>query len=91
MVVPRHPNDSVTIAPDVLLTIARMATTGVAGVVAAIPQRKPFAGCIQANDKIMVHEDTVTRTACRGRRHANLREMSGDPETFVRSIWRDLG
>jgi uncharacterized alkaline shock family protein YloU len=33
MVTLRHPNDTVTIAPGVLLTIARMATLDVAGVV----------------------------------------------------------
>ena len=33
MVTPRHPNDTVTIAPGVLLTVARMATLDVRGVV----------------------------------------------------------
>jgi uncharacterized alkaline shock family protein YloU len=98
MVVPRHPNDSVTIAPDVLLTIARMATTGVAGVVRM--GNTPggvnrLLGRIQAADgvQITVHEDTVTaHLYVVADASANLREMSvAIQKSVARSIREILG
>ncbi|MBN2304562.1 MAG: Asp23/Gls24 family envelope stress response protein [Anaerolineae bacterium] len=65
MVTPRHPNDTVTIAPGVLLTIARLATLDVPGVVrmGSTPggvdrlwRRTPAANGVQ----IAVNDDTVT-------------------------------
>lgn len=65
MVTPRHPNDTVTIAPGVLLTIARLATLDVPGVarmgstpggVDRLFRRVPAANGVQ----IVVDEGTVT-------------------------------
>lgn len=65
MVTPRHPNDTVTVAPGVLLTITRLATLEVAGVVRMgstpggvdrLLRRVPSANGVQ----IAVNDDTVT-------------------------------
>lgn len=65
MVTPRHPNDTVTIAPGVLLTIARMATLAVQGVmrmgstpggVDRLLRRVPSANGVQ----IAIEDNAVT-------------------------------
>lgn len=98
MVTPRHPNDTVTIAPGVLLTIARMATLGVAGVVRMgntpggvdrLLRRVPAANGVQ----ISVNEDTVTAHLYVVADAAeNLRAMSVEIQKSVaRSIREILG
>lgn len=98
MVMPRHPNDTVTIAPGVLLTIARMATLDVPGVVrmGSTPggvdrlwKRIPAANGVQ----IAVDEDTVTaHLYVVAEASANLREMSVQVQKSVsRSIREILG
>ncbi|MBN1203249.1 MAG: Asp23/Gls24 family envelope stress response protein [Anaerolineae bacterium] len=98
MVTPRHPNDTVTIAPGVLLTIARMATLNVEGVVrmGSTPggvdrlfRRVPAANGVQ----IAVNGDTVTaHLYVVADALTNLREMSVSIQKSVaRSIQEILG
>jgi uncharacterized alkaline shock family protein YloU len=98
MVTPRHPNDTVTIAPGVLLTIARMATLDVPGVVrmGSTPggvdrlwRRIPAANGVQ----IAVDEGTVTvHLYIVADAAANLRETSVQVQKSVaRSIQEILG
>lgn len=98
MVMPRHPNDTVTIAPGVLLTIARMATLDVPGVVrmGSTPggvdrlwKRIPAANGVQIavdEDSVIAHLYVVAEAS------ANLREMSVQVQKSVsRSIREILG
>ena len=98
MVTPRHPNDTVTIAPGVLLTIARMATLGISGVVRMgstpggvdrLLRRIPAANGVQ----IAVEDNTVTvHLFVVADANANLREMSMQIQKAVtRSIREILG
>lgn len=98
MVTPRHPNDTVTIAPGVLLTIARMATLGISGVVRMgstpggvdrLLRRVPAANGVQ----IAIDTDTVTANIyVVADSTANLREMSVQIQKSVaRSIREILG
>jgi uncharacterized alkaline shock family protein YloU len=98
MVTPRHPNDTVTIAPGVLLTIVRLATLGVAGVVrmGSTPggvdrlfRRVPAANGVQ----ITIEDGTVTgHLYVVADASANLREMSVQIQKSVeRSIREILG
>lgn len=98
MVTPRHPNDTVTIAPSVLLTIVRLATLDVAGVVrmGSTPggvdrlfRRVPAADGVQ----ITIEEGTVTgHLYVVADAAANLREMSVQIQKSVeRSIREILG
>lgn len=98
MVTPRHPNDTVTIAPGVLLTIARMATLGVAGVVRMgntpggvdrFLRRVPAANGVQISidDNTVVAHLYVVADAS-----TNLREMCVEIQRAVsRSISEILG
>jgi uncharacterized alkaline shock family protein YloU len=96
MVTPRHPNDTVTIAPDVLLTIARLATLGVLGVVRMgstpggvdrLLRRIPAANGVQ----IAVTEGTVTaHLYVVADATANLREMSVQVQQSVARSIREL-
>jgi len=82
MVAPRNPNDHVTVAPDVLLTIARLSTLRVDGVarMSAIPggvdrlwRRTSAAEGVQ----ILVDGQTVTVDLfIVTHAHANMREVS---------------
>jgi uncharacterized alkaline shock family protein YloU len=98
MVTLRHPNDTVTIAPGVLLTIARMATLDVAGVVrmGSAPggvnrfwRRVPAANGVQLtieNGTVTAHLYVVADAS------ASLREMSVKIQRSVaRSIQELLG
>lgn len=98
MVTPRHPNDTVTIAPGVLLTIARMATLAVQGVmrmgstpggVDRLLRRVPSANGVQIaveNDTVTAHLYVVANAT------SNLREMSIEIQKSVaRSIREILG
>lgn len=98
MVTPRHPNDTVTIAPGVLLTIARLATLDVPGVVrmGSTPggvdrlfRRVPAANGVQ----IVVDDGTVTaHLYVIADASVNLREMSVQIQKSVaRSIQELLG
>jgi uncharacterized alkaline shock family protein YloU len=98
MVTLRHPNDTVTIAPGVLLTIARMATLDVAGVVrmGSTPggvdrfwRRVPAANGVQ----ITIESGTVTaHLYVVAEASATLREMSVQIQKSVaRSIQELLG
>ncbi|RPJ01030.1 MAG: Asp23/Gls24 family envelope stress response protein [Chloroflexi bacterium] len=98
MVTPRHPNDTVTIAPGVLLTVVRLATLDVAGVVrmGSTPggvdrlfRRVPAANGAQ----ITIDEDTVTvHLYVVADASANLRDMSVQVQKSVeRSIREILG
>ncbi|NLX09464.1 MAG: Asp23/Gls24 family envelope stress response protein [Chloroflexi bacterium] len=98
MVTPRHPNDTVTIAPGVLLTIVRLATLDVAGVVRMgntpggvdrLFRRVPAANGVQ----IAVDEGTVTaHLYVVANASANLREMGVNIQKSVeRSIREILG
>ena len=98
MVTPRHPNDTVTIAPGVLLTIVRLATLDVAGVVRMgntpggvdrLFRRVPAANGVQ----IAVDEGTVTvHLYVVADASANLREMGVSIQKSVeRSIREILG
>jgi len=98
MVTPRHPNDTVTIAPGVLLTIARLATLDVTGVVrmGSTPggvdrlfRRVPAANGVQ----IVVDDSTVTaHLYVIADASVNLREMSVQIQKSVaRSIQELLG
>ncbi len=96
MVTPRHPNDTVTIAPGVLLTIARLATLDVPGVVRMgstpggvdrLLRRVPSANGVQ----IAVDEDTViAHLYVVAQASANLREMSVQIQRSVERSIRDL-
>jgi uncharacterized alkaline shock family protein YloU len=98
MVTLRHPNDTVSIAPGVLLTIARMATLDVAGVVrmGSTPggvdrfwRRVPAANGVQItieNGTVTAHLYVVAEAS------AALREMSVQIQRSVaRSIQELLG
>jgi len=98
MVTLRHPNDTVTIAPGVLLTIARMATLDVTGVVrmGSTPggvnrfwRRVPAANGVQItieNGAVTAHLYVVAEAS------ASLREMSVQIQKSVeRSIQELLG
>jgi uncharacterized alkaline shock family protein YloU len=98
MVTPRHPNDTVTIAPGVLLTVVRLATLNVAGVVRMgstpggvqrVFRRVPAANGAQ----ITIDEDTVTvHLYVVADASANLRDMSVQVQKSVeRSIREILG
>jgi uncharacterized alkaline shock family protein YloU len=98
MVTPRHPNDTVTIAPDVLLTIARLATLEVPGVmrmgntpggVDRLLRRVPSANGVQ----ITVDDGTVTaHIYVIADASVNMREMSvAIQQSVVRSIREILG
>lgn len=96
MVTPRHPNDTVTIAPGVLLTIARLATLDVPGVmrmgntpggVDRLLRRVPAANGVQiavADDTVTVHVYVVADAT------ANLREMSLQIQRSVERSIREL-
>lgn len=96
MVTPRHPNDTVTIAPGVLLTVARMATLDVAGVVRMgstpggvdrLLRRVPSANGVQiAIDEgvVTAHLYVVADAA------VNLREMSVEIQKSVARSIREL-
>ncbi len=96
MVTPRHPNDTVTIAPGVLLTIARLATLDVPGVVRMgstpggvdrLLRRVPSANGVQIaidEDAVTAHLYVVAEAA------ANLREMSVQVQRAVERSIRDL-
>ncbi|MCZ7541916.1 MAG: Asp23/Gls24 family envelope stress response protein [Anaerolineae bacterium] len=96
MVTPRLPNDTVTIAPGVLLTIARLATLDVPGVVRMgstpggvdrLLRRVPSANGVQ----IAVDEDTViAHLYVVAQASANLREMSVQIQRSVERSIRDL-
>ncbi len=96
MVTPRHPNDTVTIAPGVLLTIARLATLDVPGVVRMgstpggvdrLLRRVPSANRVQ----IAIDDDTVTaHLYVVAEASANLREMSVQIQRSVERSIRDL-
>lgn len=96
MVTPRHPNDTVTIAPGVLLTVARMATLSVAGVVrmGSTPggvdrlfRRVPAANGVQ----LAIDEGTVTaHLYVVADAAANLREMSVNIQKGVARSIREL-
>lgn len=98
MVTPRHPNDTVTIAPGVLLTIARLATLKVGGVVRMgstpggvdrIFRRVPSANGVQLsidNSTVTAHLYVVADA------NVNLREMAASIQKSVeRSIREILG
>lgn len=98
MVTPRHPNDTVTIAPGVLLMVARMATLGVAGVVRMgstpggvdrLLRRVPSANGVQ----LAIDEGVVTaHLYVVADATVNLREMSVQIQKAVaRSIREMLG
>ena len=96
MVTLRHPNDTVTLAPGVLLTIARLATLDVPGVVRMgstpggvdrLLRRVPSANGVQ----IAVDDDTVTvHLYVVADASANLREMSVQIQRSVERSIRDL-
>jgi uncharacterized alkaline shock family protein YloU len=96
MVTPRHPNDTVTIAPGVLLTIARMATLNVPGVarmgstpggVDRLFRRVPAANGVQ----IAINDGTVTaHLYVVADATANLREMSVNIQKGVSRSIREL-
>jgi uncharacterized alkaline shock family protein YloU len=98
MVTPRHPTDTVTIAPGVLLTIARLATLDVHGVVrmGSTPggvdrlfRRVPAANGVQIlidNETVVAHLYVVADAA------ASLRDMGVQIQRSVaRSIREILG
>jgi len=96
MVTPRHPNDTVTIAPGVLLTVARMATLDVRGVVRMgntpggvdrLFRRIPAANGVQIaiNEGIVTAHLYVVADAV-----VNLREMSAQVQKSVSRSIREL-
>lgn len=98
MVTPRHPNDTVTIAPGVLLTIARLETLKVAGVVRMgntpggvdrLFRRIPAANGVQIavqDGSVTVHLYVVADAG------VNLREMSvAIQKSVARAIKEILG
>lgn len=98
MVTPRHPNDTVTIAPDVLLTVARLATLRVPGAIQMgstpggvdrLLRRIPAANGVQIaiEDGVVTAHLYVVADAA-----VNLREMSVEIQKSVaRSIREILG
>ncbi len=96
MVTPRHPNDTVTIAPGVLIMIARMATLGVKGVVRMgstsggvnrLRRRIPSAEGVQidiSDDIVTAHLYVVADAT------ANLREMCVEVQKAVARSIREL-
>ena len=97
MVTPRHPNDTVTIAPGVLLTIARLAALDVPGVarMGSIPggvdrllRRVPTANGVQIavsdEGKVTAHIYVVANAS------VNLREMSTQIQKSVARSIREL-
>jgi uncharacterized alkaline shock family protein YloU len=96
MVTPRHPNDTVILAAGVLLTIARLATLDVPGVVRMgstpggvdrLRRRVPSANGVQ----IAVDDDSVTaHLYVVADASANLREMSVQIQRSVERSIRDL-
>lgn len=96
MVTPRHPNDTVTIAPGVLLTVARMATLDVRGVVRMgntpggvdrLFRRIPAANGVQ----IAIDQGTVTaHLYVVADAVVNLREMSAQVQKSVSRSIREL-
>jgi len=96
MVTPRHPNDTVTIAPGVLLTIARLATLEVPGVVRMgstpggvdrLLRRVPAANGVQ----IAVSENTVSaHLYIVAEATANLRDVSTQIQKSVERSIRNL-
>jgi uncharacterized alkaline shock family protein YloU len=98
MVTPRHPNDTVTIAPGVLLTIARLAALEVSGVahMGNIPSGADrLFRRTSASDGVQVAVDEGTVTVhlyIVADASANLREMSVQVQKSVaRSIREILG
>ena len=98
MVTPRHPNDTVTIAPGVLLTVARLATLDVPGVarmgntpggVDRLFRRVPAANGVQ----IVIGAGIVTaHLYVVAEATVNLREMCAQIQKSVtRSIKEILG
>ncbi len=96
MVSPRHPNDTVTLAPGVLLTIARKATLSVPGVlrmggtpggVGRLLRRVPAANGVQ----ITVEDGTVTaHLYVVADPTVNLREMCVNVQKAVERSIREL-
>jgi uncharacterized alkaline shock family protein YloU len=96
MVTPRHPNDTVTIAPGVLLTIARLAALEVSGVVRMgstpggvdrLLRRVPSANGVQ----IAIDDGTVTaHIYVIAAASTNLRDMSIQIQKSVARSIRDL-
>jgi len=96
MVTPRHPNDTVTIAPGVLLTIARLATLEVPGVVRMgstpggvdrLLRRVPAANGVQ----IAVSENTVSaHLYIVAEATTNLRDVSTQIQKSVERSIRNL-
>lgn len=95
--IPRHPNDTVTIAPGVLLTIVRRAVLDVGGVVrmGSTPggvdrwlfRRVPAANGVQ----LLVEEGTVTaHIYVVADASENLREMSVQIQKSVERSIREL-
>ncbi len=97
MVTPRHPNDTVTIAPGVLLTIARLAALNVPGVarMGSIPggvdrllRRVPTANGVQIAiseaGEVTAHIYVVADAS------VNLREMSTQIQKSVARSIREL-
>ena len=97
MVTPRHPNDTVTIAPGVLLTIARLAALDVPGVarMGSIPggvdrllRRVPTANGVQIaisdEGEVTAHIYVVADAS------VNLREMSTQIQKSVARSIREL-
>jgi uncharacterized alkaline shock family protein YloU len=96
MVTPRHPDDTVTLAPGVLLTVVRLATLDVAGVIrmGSTPggvdrlfRRVPAADGVQ----ITVDEGTVTvHLYVVADASVNLREMSVQIQKSVERAIREI-
>jgi uncharacterized alkaline shock family protein YloU len=97
MVTPRHPNDTVIIAPGVLLTVVRLAVLDVTGVIrmGSTPpggvdrlfRRVPVADGVQ----IAIEESTVTvHVYVVADASANLREMSVQIQKSVERSIREL-
>jgi uncharacterized alkaline shock family protein YloU len=96
MVTPRHPDDTVTLAPGVLLTVVRLATLGVAGVIrmGSMPggvdrlfRRVPAADGVQ----ITVDQGTVTvHLYVVADASVNLREMSVQIQKSVERAIREI-
>ncbi len=96
MLTPRHPNDTVTIAPGVLLTIARLATLDVPGVVrmGSTPggvdrlfRRVPAANGVQIlvdNGTVVAHLYVVADAA------ASLRDMGVQIQKSVARAIREI-
>jgi uncharacterized alkaline shock family protein YloU len=96
VVTPRHPNDTVTIAPGVLLTIVRLATVEVPGVIRMgstpggvdrLLRRVPSANGVQISieDGVVTAHLYVVADAA-----TNMREMSVKIQKSVARSIRDL-